>query len=453
MKASSRLLAVLPPALAVMFLLAPTLHAAWPQQYGNSSDNYGFGVATDAAGNVFTGGVTVSGILGQTTLDNDDGYVAKWDASGSLVWANLLGTTRNDYVFGIARVGTGSVAAVGLTNGSLPGFSNAGSDDAMVRLYNADGSTAWTRQYGTDQYEEVRAVAASSSYLYVAGHTLGGFGGLGTGTNAGGFDAFVSQIDITTGVVNWTYQLGTSGIDYGHGLGADPVGNVYLAGSTGGTLAGGGTSSDTDAYVLKLDVSGTLQWVRQFGSSGYDQARGLAVDGTGAVLLAGYTTGNLAGSSGGDDAFVRKYDAAGNVVWTSQFGTSGTDLAIGVAVDGSNNVVVGGQTDGVFPGQTTPNGFNDGFVRVLAPDGTAVLTNQFGGTGNVLADGGVAVSPDGKVYLAGSTTGALPGQTSQGFYSFYDAFVIQTVPEPGSAGLLALGALGFALRRRRAAGL
>lgn len=447
MKAPYRQLTILPAALAALFFLAPTLRAAWPQQYGSSANDFGYGVATDTAGNVFTGGKTSGGILGQTSLGPDDGYVAKWDASGSLLWANLFGTADSDVVYGLARVGTGSVAAVGSTSGSLTGFSTAGGSDAMVRLYNANGSTAWTRQYGTNDFDELRAVAASSSYLYVAGYTTSGFGGLGTATNAGSTDAFVSQLDITTGVVNWTYQLGTSGADTAYGLGADALGNVYLAGSTAGALAGGGgTSGGTDAYVLKLNVSGALQWVRQFGSSGTDEARGLAVDGTGAVLVAGYTTGNIAGSSGGYDAFVRKYDAAGNVVWTSQFGTSSADLAFGLAVDGSNNVVVGGSTNGVLPGQTTPNTFADVFVRVLTPEGTAVLNNQFGGTSDVFTEGSVAVSPDGQVYLAGYTEGALPGQTSQGNY---DAFVIQTIPEPGSAGLLALGALGFALRQRR----
>ena len=71
------------------------------------------------------------------------------------------------------------------------------------------------------------------------------------------------------------------------------------------------------------------------------------------VYLAGYLLGTFPGqtSAGLFDAFVRKYDANGNEVWTRQFGTSGTDEAHGIAV-GSSGVYVVGRTLGSLPGQT-----------------------------------------------------------------------------------------------------
>ena len=64
-------------------------------------------------------------------------------------------------------------------------------------------------------------------------------------------------------------------------------------------------------------------WTRQFGTSGYDFARAVAVDPEGNVYVAGRTEGALPGqvSSGDFDAFVRKYDRDGDEVWTRQFGT------------------------------------------------------------------------------------------------------------------------------------
>jgi len=69
-------------------------------------------------------------------------------------------------------------------------------------------------------------------------------------------------------------------------------------------------------------------------------------------------------SSGGVDLYVRKYDATGNVVWTRQFGTPGTDYATGVSVDASG-VYVHGSTTGTLPGQTSA-GDSDVFVRKYA---------------------------------------------------------------------------------------
>src|SRR5262249_23646618 len=79
----------------------------------------------------------------------------------------------------------------------------------------------------------------------------------------------------------------------------------------------------------------SLEWTRQFGTAVPDVAQGVAAGDTG-VYVAGYTGGALPGqtSAGSEDAFVRLYDAAGNELWTRQFGTALTDVAQGVAADG-----------------------------------------------------------------------------------------------------------------------
>ena len=57
-----------------------------------------------------------------------------------------------------------------------------------------------------------------------------------------------------------------------------------------------------------------------------DDSFGVSADGLGNVYISGYTDGSLGGpNAGGDDAFVSKYDAAGNFQWTQQLGTSATD--------------------------------------------------------------------------------------------------------------------------------
>ena len=50
--------------------------------------------------------------------------------------------------------------------------------------------------------------------------------------------------------------------------------------------------------------------------------------------------------------FVRKYDTDGKELWTRQFGSTSYDYGYGVAVDGSG-VYVAGYTTGALPGQTS----------------------------------------------------------------------------------------------------
>ncbi len=122
---------------------------------------------------------------------------------------------------------------------------------------------------------------------------------------------------------------------------------------------------------------GTIDWFRQFGTSFFEQALGTAVDATG-VYVAGLTGGALPGqsNSGGTDVFVRKYDFSGNVIWTRQFGTPTDDLARRISVD-AGGVYVTGLTHGTLPGQVS-SGDRDAFVRKYDADGNELWTRQFG---------------------------------------------------------------------------
>src|SRR5262249_56504179 len=100
--------------------------------------------------------------------------------------------------------------------------------------------------------------------------------------------------------------------DTAFGVAVDASG-VYVAGETEGTLPGQASAGDVDAFVRKYDAAGNELWTRQFGTGRGDEAPGVAVGGSG-VYAAGHPFRTLLGhaSAGDVDAFVRKYDFAGN---------------------------------------------------------------------------------------------------------------------------------------------
>ena len=85
--------------------------------------------------------------------------------------------------------------------------------------------------------------------------------------------------------------------------------------------------------------------------------------------MAGITEGTLPGqtSAGAHDAFVRKLSPAGAELWTQQFGTSQSDPATGVAVGGTGDIIVVGHTYGAFPGQTNFGSWDAFVVRLNEP--------------------------------------------------------------------------------------
>ena len=168
----------------------------------------------------------------------------------------------------------------------------------------------------------------------------------------------------------------------------DALGNVYCAGYTDGALGEAHGESDDDAFVMKLDSSGNLQWVTQLGdtttatggdNSGEENCYSVAVDNSGNVYCAGYTDGALGEANGGnddDDAFVMKLNSSGNLQWVTQLGgtttasggdNSGKDRCYSVTVDNSGNVYCAGYTGGAM-GEANGGG-RDALIIKLTSDG------------------------------------------------------------------------------------
>ncbi len=150
--------------------------------------------------------------------------------------------------------------------------------------------------------------------------------------NGGSGDAFVMKLN-SEGVLQWVTQLGNvtkasggsnAGYDLCYGVSVDTNGNVYCAGNTDGAMgeANGGSG---DAFVMKLNSSGVLQWVTQLGNvtkasggtgsnAGNDICTGVSVDTSGNVYCAGSTSGAMAEANGGQaDAFVMKLNSSGDL--------------------------------------------------------------------------------------------------------------------------------------------
>jgi hypothetical protein len=261
----------------------------------------------------------------------------------------------------------------------------------------------WTRQLGTSAREDNYGVSADGlGNVYISGYTQGGL----QGTNVGARDAFVAKYD-SSGTRLWTKQLGSTVDDRGWGVSADGVGNVYMAGTTAGSLQGANLGG-TDAFLTKYDTTGALLWTRQLGSTVDDDCRNVYADGAGNVYISGFTSGSLQGSNAGlTDAFVSKYNSTGTLQWTRQLGTTSTDYSYGVTADALGNVYISGTTSGHFQGSGAVN--EDAFVAKYNSAGVLQWTQQLGTT--TKADRNFTVSADtlGNVFISGVTNGSLQG--------------------------------------------
>lgn len=384
----------------------------WVRQLGTGSVDVSYGVSADGLGNVYISGYT-EGSLEGTIAGITDGFLSKYNSSGTLLWTEQFGSSGYDRSYGVSADGLGSVYISGNTTGSLEG-TNAGRSDVFVSKYNDSGSLLWTKQLGSSSHETSFGVSADDlGNVFISGSTSGNLGG----TNGVVSDAFVSKYN-TSGTLLWTTQIDSGGHDNSRSVSADGLGNVFISGYTDSTL-GETSAGSLDGFVSKFDTSGALLWTEQLGTSVFDISYGVSADGLGNVFISGYTDSILDGTSGGGrDAFVSKYDDDGTLLWTRQTGASSSDSSYGVSADEMGNVYISGYTFGSLDGANV--GGADAFVSKYDANGRLLWTKQ---SGTSSKDESNSVSADGlgNVYISGMTEGSFGGTHAGDL----DAFVLK----------------------------
>ncbi len=179
-------------------------------------------------------------------------------------------------------------------------------------------------------------------------------------------------------------------------------------------------------YLLLVGVAGitnaslgqSTQWIRQFGTAGDDHATAITFGVQGDAVVGGYAYGPLCGPHlGGVDCWLRRFDSAGNAMWSSQFGTSANDNIWAIASKGTAGFWTGGHTQGSLGGPLA--GAADGWIACYDWNGNQVWLRQFGSTGeDVLYD--ICPAGNGGAFATGSTSGAFGGP-SAGLRDFWIA--------------------------------
>ena len=387
-------------------------------------------VAVDASGYVYV--VGRSELFGNT-----DAFVLKLTPDGSqIVYSKFLRGSGFDMANAVAVDAAGAVYVAGHTTSAdfpvvQPLQSNLrGSSDMWVAKLDASGSVVYSTYYGGSSFENGDALALGpGGEVYISGGTgsndLPGVNGVQRVFGGGFGDGFVAKISSDGATIQFaTYLGGTAGDELSRvAVGGD--GHVYVSGYTSSqdfptTAAlqpqfGGGFS---DGVVAQLSPDGTrLIFSSYLGGVDRDAVTALTVDAEGAIYLAGGTssynfpTRNAVkpnNYTSYPDAFVTKIQPAGTaLVFSTFFGGQTHDTALDLSVDATGQIHFVGQTESYdFPlvGSVQEQVLGiDGFAAQLTADGsTVVRSTPIGGAGFDTAYG-VAFSPAGDVWVVGRT--------------------------------------------------
>lgn len=450
----------------------------WAKSMGGTNGDYGTSIATDASGNVYTTGYFQGAIdldpgAGTYTLasaGSDDIFVSKLDAAGNFVWAKNIGGVNGDNGNSIAVDASGNVYTTGAFRSTVdfdPGAGTytllaAGSVDIFVSKLDAAGNFVWAKNMGgaVGDYGNSITIDASGN-VYTTGNFMGiadfdPGAGTYTITSMGGLDIFISKLDAAGSFV-WAKSIGSTGNDNSASIATDASGNVYTTGFFSGTTdfdPGAGTYTlalvgGTDIYVSKLDAAGNFVWVKSIGGTLTDYGTSIAIDASGDVYTTGYFESNVdfdpgtgiytLTAAGVSNIFISKLDVAGNFVWGSNIGGSGTDYGASIDVDAPGSVYTTGYFQGTVdfdPGAGTYTLTAAGGVGIFihkmsqclvpslplntTPVANKLICNKQTTTLTATGSGTVTwyANPSGTLSLATGTVYATPTLTT-GIYTYY----------------------------------
>jgi len=309
---------------------------------------------------------------------SEDGFLLKLNASGVFQWVKTFGSplasSTTPLAMAIDANNGNEIVLTGYFSDSTdfdPGpavntFNSLGFADGFILRLNSAGNFMWAKTLQTVDYMNPSELNLDGGSSILIGGTFQGNVDMDPGPsvdylNSGNSeDVFVLKLN-SAGNFQWSNQLGNNNYESLNGLVTDNTGHVYVALSFSDSLdadPGAGVSmvysqGYNDVLLAKFTPGGAFQWAKGIGGSGFDDPKGLCIDGGNTLFLTGTfeascdldpgaSVQNL-NSNGDYDLFVARYDAWGNYLFARQVGGSGADASLHLEVDNLGNLICSGQ--------------------------------------------------------------------------------------------------------------
>ncbi|MCW5960054.1 MAG: SBBP repeat-containing protein [Pyrinomonadaceae bacterium] len=450
---------------------SPSGTLIWSTFIGGNAYDRAYAIEVDSAGNVYIGGrcstncPTTTGVVqpnfggddvGGGAYGQQDGYVAKFNTNGNLLWATYYGSSGPDFLRDIAIDPAGNVylAVAALTRqftapgnpNSFDSTYNGGLYDGQVVKLNSTGTAVVYYGHIGGSGEDcnspsIRANAAGEAFMLCQTKSTNAYVSSGApqlthAVDGGKKDLYIVKINSAGNSIAWATYLGGDGDDdlETHNLGIDSASNVYVAaftkssnipGTAGGfqsVYRGGGN----DALISKIAADGRSFIQNTYlGGTGDDGAEGVFIDSNGKVIVSGFTVSTnfpvtadaiQPNKSGGYDGTIVRFNSNLTALeFSTHLGGSGNDSLRSADMFGNRSIHGGVTVSSNYPvtSGASYQGQDDGVVSVI-DYGTVTapqMRSKFDFDGDNKSDLSIYRPASGQWWFKGSKSGVTTGLT------------------------------------------
>ncbi|CAN5464291.1 SBBP repeat-containing protein [soil metagenome] len=430
-------------------------------QAGRTSADGSIGIAKDASSNIYTigdfEGVQNVGANTFSPIGFNDVFVSKADLVGNISWSVQFGGQSNfakAAAIGVDASGNsyivGSFTYIMIVGPNT--FTSFGQKDMFLAKLDQLGNVLWSKQIGGPGDEDPSTLIVDGATIYLAGSYAQTFtDGTVTypATISNSQDIFFAKYDTSGTCIN-AVKFGGTQPDRASSLSVNGS-SIYMAGYFAGSNVAFGSTNLTslganDAFVAKLDPSGTVIWAKSAGKQSNDQALGVTQDGSGNCFLGGIFYGTnvvfgpgvtMSESQGYGDGFVVKYNGStGAAVWARKVSGPFPDMITSVSADLLGSVYVTGyfNNTAVLSSTVTPTaslatlGGKDVFAAKYSGNGSLMWSVTMGSTNDdigkvIICDNTGHVNISGNFYGTVTPGNLAPIQSSGTSFSIFNASV------------------------------
>ena len=340
---------------------------------GKRGDDMGSSIIQTSDGGYIVAGETRDSEISRFKGDYDI-WVIRLDSKGNILWNKLYGGSGGDYANAIIQTSDGGFAVAGYTNSSDGDVTGRtyGLDDFWIIKLDSVGVIEWQECYGGSSLDQPSSIIQTfDKGFLVAGLT--GSRDHDVSDNNGYDDAWIIKLN-SIGHLEWQKCFGGIGYELTSAQSIIQIadsGFIILGTTNAADTIFSGNHGKYDVWVAKLDSHGSTEWLKIYGGSNDDYAASLIHSSDGGYAFAGTTySGGEGVNHGATDYWVVKLNSSGDMQWQRFLGGTDQDDAASIVQAFDGGYVIGGWSgskDGDVIGNT--GGRNAWIVKLLPVNG------------------------------------------------------------------------------------